>query len=156
MEDRVKSKLKTIFEKEKLSEKDINFYSLKVFDSIKKYSQGSESKFKQRSLSLFNALNKDKNDFLLKQILSNPDYLKILYTIPSVDLNPKQKKIRENEAIVEYATPEYDKPGYVGLFQCGKCKSWKTTYDQKQTRSADESMTSFVSCLACGNNWKFS
>lgn len=42
-----------------------------------------------------------------------------------------------------------------GVFQCKKCKSMKTTYYQMQTRSADEPMTTFVSCLNCNNNWKF-
>jgi transcription elongation factor S-II len=41
-----------------------------------------------------------------------------------------------------------------GIFQCGKCRSWKTTYYQMQTRSADEPMTTFVSCVNCGKRWK--
>ena len=43
---------------------------------------------------------------------------------------------------------------YTGQFKCGKCKSTKTTYYQMQTRSADEPMTTFVSCINCGNRWK--
>jgi transcription elongation factor S-II len=42
-----------------------------------------------------------------------------------------------------------------GMFQCGKCKGTKTTYFQMQTRSSDEPMTTFVSCLQCKNRWKF-
>ena len=42
-----------------------------------------------------------------------------------------------------------------GMFQCGKCKKKKTTYYQLQTRSADEPMTTFVTCHNCGNRWKF-
>ena len=41
-----------------------------------------------------------------------------------------------------------------GLFQCRKCKKRKTTYYSVQTRSADEPMTNFVTCLTCGNKWK--
>jgi transcription elongation factor S-II len=41
-----------------------------------------------------------------------------------------------------------------GFFTCGRCKSKKTTYYQLQTRSADEPMTTFVSCLNCDRNWK--
>lgn len=40
-------------------------------------------------------------------------------------------------------------------FKCYKCKKRKCTYYQMQTRSADEPMTTFVSCLNCGNQWKF-
>ena len=39
-------------------------------------------------------------------------------------------------------------------FTCHKCKSQKCTYYQMQTRSADEPMTNFVSCLECGNRWR--
>ena len=39
-------------------------------------------------------------------------------------------------------------------FTCYKCKSKKCTYYQLQTRSADESMTTYVTCLDCGNRWK--
>lgn len=39
-------------------------------------------------------------------------------------------------------------------FTCRKCKSNKCSYYQMQTRSADEPMTTFVSCLSCGNRWK--
>jgi len=40
-------------------------------------------------------------------------------------------------------------------FKCGKCKSKKCTFYQLQTRSADEPMTTFVTCIDCGNRWKF-
>ena len=39
-------------------------------------------------------------------------------------------------------------------FTCGKCKTKKCSYYQLQTRSADEPMTTFVSCLNCGARWK--
>jgi transcription elongation factor S-II len=42
-----------------------------------------------------------------------------------------------------------------GFFKCAKCKTFKTTYTQAQTRSADEPMTTFVTCLNCDNRWKF-
>jgi len=41
-----------------------------------------------------------------------------------------------------------------GAFTCGKCRSKKSEYYQLQTRSADEPMTTFVSCVQCGNRWK--
>jgi transcription elongation factor S-II len=39
-------------------------------------------------------------------------------------------------------------------FKCRKCKSTKCTYYQMQTRSADEPMTTFVTCIDCGQRWK--
>ena len=41
---------------------------------------------------------------------------------------------------------------YRGL-QCGRCKQRKCTSYDLQTRSADEPMTTFVTCLNCGNRW---
>ena len=43
---------------------------------------------------------------------------------------------------------------FTGLFKCNGCKSSKTTYYQMQTRSADEPMTTFVTCLNCDKRWK--
>ena len=47
--------------------------------------------------------------------------------------------------------------------ECRKCKAagktkeeyTKCTYYQLQTRSADEPMTTFVTCITCGTRWKF-
>ena len=39
-------------------------------------------------------------------------------------------------------------------FKCGRCKSRECTYYELQTRSADEAMTTFITCLKCGNRWK--
>lgn len=40
-------------------------------------------------------------------------------------------------------------------FTCRKCKSKDCSYYQMQTRSADEPMTTFITCENCGNRWKF-
>ena len=40
-------------------------------------------------------------------------------------------------------------------FKCGKCKKRNCTYYELQTRSADEPMTTFVSCVECGHRWRF-
>lgn len=41
-----------------------------------------------------------------------------------------------------------------GLFTCSKCKSDKTVFYSLQTRSADEPMTNYITCLNCGKKWK--
>ena len=38
-------------------------------------------------------------------------------------------------------------------YRCPKCKSRRCTYEQIQTRSADESMTIFITCLDCDKRW---
>ena len=39
-------------------------------------------------------------------------------------------------------------------FKCSRCGQRKTKYYQLQTRSADEPMTTFVTCVVCNNRWK--
>lgn len=41
------------------------------------------------------------------------------------------------------------------LLVCGACGQNKVAYFQKQTRSADEPLTTFCRCSACGKRWKF-
>jgi len=41
-------------------------------------------------------------------------------------------------------------------FICKKCKSRRCTHMAMQTRSADEPMTIYVTCLDCGQRWKTS
>lgn len=42
-----------------------------------------------------------------------------------------------------------------GDFKCKRCGGNKCVYYQQQTRSADEGMTTFVTCTTCNNRWKF-
>ena len=51
------------------------------------------------------------------------------------------------------------KKGNTDMFVCSRCKRQGKTatncsYYQLQTRSADEPMTTYVSCLECGQRWK--
>lgn len=41
-----------------------------------------------------------------------------------------------------------------GMFKCPKCRSKKTTYYSIQTRSADEPMTNFITCIECKHRWR--
>tara|TARA_X000001036_G_C20582166_1_gene767205 strand:+ start:258 stop:911 length:654 start_codon:yes stop_codon:yes gene_type:complete len=40
------------------------------------------------------------------------------------------------------------------MLVCGKCGMRKTSSYEMQTRSADEPMTIFATCLCCGNRWR--
>jgi|TARA_R110001599_G_scaffold218310_1_gene416609 transcription elongation factor S-II len=59
-----------------------------------------------------------------------------------------EKKIRDQNR----AAPKLE--ASTDNFTCRKCKSKECSYYQLQTRSADEPMTTFVTCLPCGNRWK--
>jgi DNA-directed RNA polymerase subunit M/transcription elongation factor TFIIS len=41
-----------------------------------------------------------------------------------------------------------------GIYTCNKCKSKKIFIWQMQTRSADEPITTFCTCINCQNKWK--
>jgi transcription elongation factor S-II len=60
----------------------------------------------------------------------------------------EDKKIRDQNKYEPKLEASTDK------FTCRKCSSKKCTYYQLQTRSADEPMTTFVTCLDCGKRWK--
>ncbi|XP_073822645.1 RNA polymerase II elongation factor [Musca autumnalis] len=76
---------------------------------------------------------------------------------PEEMASDEMKKLREKfvkEAIndAQLATVQGTK---TDLLKCGKCKKRDCTYNQLQTRSSDEPMTTFVMCNNCGNRWKF-
>ena len=60
----------------------------------------------------------------------------------------EEKKIRDENKYTPKVEASTDN------FTCRKCKSKKCSYYQLQTRSADEPMTTFVTCLDCGSRWK--
>jgi DNA-directed RNA polymerase subunit M/transcription elongation factor TFIIS len=41
-----------------------------------------------------------------------------------------------------------------GALKCIKCKSWKTSYYEKQLRCSDEPSTIFANCHKCGKKWR--
>ena len=49
---------------------------------------------------------------------------------------------------------EINKDMATDIFTCSRCHKKECTYYQLQTRSADEPMTTFVTCLNCGKRWK--
>lgn len=55
----------------------------------------------------------------------------------------KEKMIKDS--IIECASD---------LFECPRCHKRKTIYCEVQTRSSDEPMTKFITCLECGKRWK--
>ena len=71
------------------------------------------------------------------------------------ELNPERWK-DYIEKKIKRDTLKYERKmeAATDTFTCRKCKSKECNYYQMQTRSADEPMTTFVSCINCGNRWK--
>jgi len=64
----------------------------------------------------------------------------------------KKYQMYETVSIAQIETPMESVEGTV---QCRKCKSMKVRTIQLQTRSGDEGMTNFNTCLNCGSRFKF-
>jgi|TARA_B110000208_G_C11540993_1_gene347960 transcription elongation factor S-II len=60
------------------------------------------------------------------------------------------KKLAEKDKLKYELKPE----AMTDMFKCRKCGSRSCAYYEFQTRSADEPMTQFITCLDCNNNWK--
>ena len=48
---------------------------------------------------------------------------------------------------------EINESGFNALLKCRRCGSIEVSYDEKQTRGADEAASVFCSCVTCGNRW---
>ncbi|WUR02432.1 transcription elongation factor S-II (TFS1) [Vairimorpha necatrix] len=77
-------------------------------------------------------------------LMSNED-------MKSLDLKEIEEKIYR-ESLYDIQIPEIQ--AETDMFKCNSCGQRKTSYRQLQTRSADEPMTTFVTCV-CGNKWRF-
>lgn len=96
-----------------------------------------------------------KDDNVKNMILNNNISIKELSNITHQELNPeKWKKLIEQKLKRDKSLTSVNLSAATDEFKCYKCKKRKCTYYQLQTRSADEPMTTFVTCLVCGNRWK--
>tara|TARA_Y100000816_G_C25888007_1_gene463275 strand:- start:81 stop:602 length:522 start_codon:yes stop_codon:yes gene_type:complete len=96
-----------------------------------------------------------KNEDLLNKVKSNNFKIHELAYMSHYDYDPNKWKILiENKKIRDdnKYTPNIE--ASTDDFTCRNCKSKKCTYYQLQTRSADEPMTTFVTCIECGTRWR--
>jgi len=64
------------------------------------------------------------------------------------------KDIMDREILRTKAAYEPQATAMTDRYTCGKCKKNRCSYYELQTRSADEPMTMFITCLHCGHRWK--
>ena len=96
-----------------------------------------------------------KNPIILEKIKTKEILSKDIAFLTHLELLPEKwnDKLREKELRIENKFfPKIE--ASTDNFTCGKCKSTACTYYQLQTRSADEPMTTFVTCTNCGKRWK--
>ena len=137
-------------------EKGIFNYSIKEATRRKIIKKWENLSFVQIYIDQFRSIYLNiKNDILLDKIKNNILKPDVLAFMTHQELNPErwkiliEKKIKRDQ--LKYNT---NMDAATDVFVCKKCKSNKCSYYQMQTRSADEPMTTFVSCLDCGARWK--
>ncbi|XP_029360253.1 transcription elongation factor A protein 3 isoform X1 [Echeneis naucrates] len=129
-----------------------------IEDHIYQEIKATDMKYKNRVRSRISNLKDPKNPGLRKNVLAGSIELSRIATMSAEEMASDELKQLRNvltqEAIREH---QMAKTGgtTTDLLQCGKCKKKNCTYNQVQTRSADEPMTTFVLCNECGNRWKF-
>tara|TARA_Y100000780_G_scaffold231258_1_gene256176 strand:+ start:1680 stop:2261 length:582 start_codon:yes stop_codon:yes gene_type:complete len=157
--DRMNSKIKLMkyvpFEIANKIELSIFEFTLITIESKKFHFDIINPVYNQKVNSIIANLNPNnkrfKNTVLLKSLLKNRiDPYFVAFLSPQ-QLNPdcwKDELDREkqnNEASTNIKTTD--------IYTCYKCKKKNCTTTQKQTRSADEPMTIFVTCLECHNTF---
>lgn len=95
------------------------------------------------------------NPRLLRRIQEGEFPLSALPTLTSYEMYPenwfllKDKLVQREQKILEG-----NKSRATDQFKCRRCHKRECTYYELQTRSADEPMTIFITCLNCGKEWR--
>ncbi|KAG5337663.1 hypothetical protein C0989_009104 [Termitomyces sp. Mn162] len=124
-----------------------------------KHNGSTGVEYKNRMRTLFVNLKDKNNPGLRESVVSGQLSVEKLSTMSSQDMASEERKaadqkIKEENFHKSLAAGEQQ--AETDAFQCSRCKQRKCHYRQAQTRSADEPMTTFVTCANCGNRWKFS
>ena len=96
-----------------------------------------------------------KNPRLLARVLDGEFKLSEIPSMSAFEMFPekwfelKDKLLQREQKILEG-----NKSRATDQFKCRRCGKRECTYYELQTRSADEPMTCFISCLNCGKEWR--
>ena len=156
----IRSKINLILENEKFSrnlEKGVFNYALKEASTRKiGAKQWSNHYFVQIYLDHMRSVFANlKNPSLVEQIKNETIKAQDVPFMTHQELRPdKWNDLIDAKMKRDKYKFEVNLEASTDTFTCRKCKSKKCTYVQVQTRSADEPMTTFVSCLECGCRWK--
>ncbi|XP_065670554.1 transcription elongation factor A protein 1 isoform X4 [Hydra vulgaris] len=112
------------------------------------------NKIKSKVMNLRDKRNPELCQLVIEGIITPERFAKMTAEEMASDEMKKERKKITEEAIKEHQLATTAGTS-TGQFKCGKCGKRNTTYNQVQTRSADEPMTTFVYCIECGNRWKF-
>ncbi|CAL8076137.1 unnamed protein product [Calicophoron daubneyi] len=134
------------------------FLAIRIESAIYDLFNNTDPKYKQRIRTRVMNLRDSNNPNLRLNVLMGHVTPEKLASMTSEEMASKEMKELREKYIKE--TIEDHQMAVTGgtetdLLRCAKCKQTKCTYNQVQTRSADEPMTTFVYCNNCGHRWKF-
>lgn len=129
-----------------------------IEDHIYQELKSTDMKYRNRVRSRISNLKDPKNPGLRRNVLSGAISTGLIAKMMAEEMASDELKELRN-AMTQEAIREHQMAKTSGtntdLLQCGKCKKRNCTYNQVQTLSADEPMTTFVLCNECGHRWKF-
>lgn len=103
-------------------------------------------------------LSKDsyiKNGRLIQRLNEKEFTIEELVAKKSYELYPEiWKELSDRQIMREQKLLEGNKGMATDQFKCHGCGKRESTYYEMQTRSADEPMTIFITCLNCGKRWR--
>lgn len=131
-----------------------------IYEWMKEYNESNmipefmeENIYNEKVSEILKNLNVKFNPNLLNRIKNKEiEIKKIPYLKPEEIYPEKYEKILKKKQL-EQAKKENQTASK--LFKCPKCKARNSRVEQRQTRSGDEPMTTFVTCLECGHVMKF-
>jgi len=95
------------------------------------------------------------NTELYQKIKSGQLQVEHLKTMSVLEYAPNlYSGLREKQLLREQNQLEGNKALATDRFFCSRCQKRECTYYELQTRSADEPMTIFITCVNCGKRWK--
>jgi transcription elongation factor S-II len=125
-----------------------------LFTEFSSTSPAYKAKFRSKYLNL-----KDKSNPILRQSLLDSTLSAERFNEMTTTEMASEERRKENSALQEVNLSNtkavQDTQAETDQFKCGRCGKRKCKYYQLQTRSADEPMTTFVTCINCNNRWKF-
>jgi DNA-directed RNA polymerase subunit M/transcription elongation factor TFIIS len=114
--------------------------------------------YKQIFRSVIHNIHPDspvKNRRLLTRVLEGEFELSSIPFMSSYEMFPeKWFELKDRLIQREKKILEGNKSRATDQFKCRRCNKRECTYYELQTRSADEPMTIFITCLNCGKEWR--
>jgi len=151
------------------SKEDITILEKSIFESSYKFAQKQYiacnwkvpafcELYRQHMLSIISNIHPEspvKNTRLLTRVMEGEFPLYSIPFMSAYEMFPekwfalKDKLLQREQKILEG-----NKSMATDQFKCRRCQKRECTYYELQTRSADEPMTIFITCLNCGKEWR--